>query len=153
VLAALRGEGPWALWKAVRAGSLADLERAVDRFAGLADALLVEGWKEGVLGGGGARLDLDPGRVRALIPSGLGFVLAGGLEPQSVGAAVRSFRPDAVDVSSGVERAVGAKDPGLVYAFVREARAAAAASEADRSGASVSSATRLDPRASGRGVR
>jgi phosphoribosylanthranilate isomerase len=125
LLEALRADGVWTLWKAVRARSLADVERAVELYGGVADALLVEGWMDGVLGGGGARLALDPGRVRDSIPTGLDFVLAGGLDPETVGSAVRSFRPDVVDVSSGVERAIGAKDPGRVRAFVHEARAAA----------------------------
>jgi phosphoribosylanthranilate isomerase len=124
LLRSLRGEGTAALWKAVRARSLSDVEAAVARYADVADGFLVEGWMDGVFGGGGARLALDPGRVRALIPPGLEFILAGGLDADSVGAAVSSFRPDIVDVSSGVERTVGVKDHGLVSAFIQEARAA-----------------------------
>jgi len=137
VLAALREAGSWTLWKAVRAASLADVEAAAARYGNVADALLVEGWKEGVIGGGGARLGLDPGRVRALIPSGVEFVLAGGLDADTVAAAVSGFRPDVVDVSSGVERAVGAKDPTKVAAFIREARVAAAAAEAQTARAAL----------------
>jgi phosphoribosylanthranilate isomerase len=129
VLEELRARGPWRLWKAVRARSLADIERTVERFAGVADGILVEGW-DGPLGVGGARLGLDPARVRALVPETLDFVLAGGLDAVAVAEAARRFRPDVVDVSSGVERGLGVKDHSAVHAFVRGARGAWAQSEA-----------------------
>ncbi|MSR61686.1 MAG: phosphoribosylanthranilate isomerase [Planctomycetes bacterium] len=50
------------------------------------------------------------------------LVLAGGLTPANVAARIRAVRPFAVDVSSGVERVRGQKDPALVHAFVRAAR-------------------------------
>jgi len=56
-------------------------------------------------------------------PDGLRFGLAGGLTPESVGEAVHRLRPTLVDVSSGVEREKGLKDPDKVVAFVRNARA------------------------------
>lgn len=131
VLRALRARGAWTLWKAVRARSLDDVQRTVEEYGNVADALLVEGWKEGSLGVGGARLGLDPARVRALIPGGLDFVLAGGLGPETVADAVVAFRPDVVDVSSGVELEMGVKDHALVEAFVRAARTAAERGAAD----------------------
>jgi phosphoribosylanthranilate isomerase len=125
VLENLRARGGWTLWKAVRAKSLEDIERAVEVYGRSADGILVEGWKEGSPGGGGAHLTLDPARVRSLVPPSVDLVLAGGLGPDSVADAVRRFRPDVVDVSSGVERALGVKDHGRVQAFVEAARAAA----------------------------
>jgi len=50
-------------------------------------------------------------------------ILAGGLNPANVRQAVKSVRPAAVDVHTGVENSAGAKDPELVRAFVRQARA------------------------------
>lgn len=125
VLEAIRSRGPWKLWKAVRVKSLAEVERAVEQYARLADGILIEGWKEGSLGVGGARVTLDPAAVRALVPADLDFVFAGGLTPESVAEGARAFHPDVVDVSSGVERALGVKDHARIRAFIEAARAAA----------------------------
>ncbi len=52
------------------------------------------------------------------------LVLAGGLRPENVRAAIRHVRPYGVDVSSGVEVEPGVKSPQRIHDFVREARAA-----------------------------
>jgi phosphoribosylanthranilate isomerase len=52
------------------------------------------------------------------------LLLAGGLNPQNVGQAIRTVHPFAVDVSSGVESAPGRKDHALLHAFVEAVRAA-----------------------------
>ncbi len=48
--------------------------------------------------------------------------LAGGLTPENVSAAIRSAKPYAVDVCSGVETKPGKKDPALVVNFIRAVR-------------------------------
>jgi phosphoribosylanthranilate isomerase len=50
------------------------------------------------------------------------WILAGGLDPENVADAIRQSGADAVDVSSGVERIKGSKDPDLIRAFTRNAR-------------------------------
>lgn len=54
------------------------------------------------------------------------IMLSGGLSADNVADAIHAVRPDAVDVSSGVESAPGVKDPEKIRHFVEIARAAAA---------------------------
>ena len=54
--------------------------------------------------------------------SELPWMLAGGLQPDNVAFAISETKPDAVDVSSGVEIRVGKKDPSLISAFVQTAK-------------------------------
>jgi phosphoribosylanthranilate isomerase len=119
---ALRSLGSWTVWKAVRARSLQDVRSAVDALHHVVDGFLVEGWREGVVGGGGVRVDVDGAAVRSTVSSDRTFLLAGGLNVDNVAEAVDRFAPDVVDVSSGVEREPGHKDPVLVARFIASAR-------------------------------
>lgn len=113
-LDALRGATPARVVAAVDAG--ADLE-SLD---GHADALLIDSTDESGAGGTGETHDWE--RARAFVDAlETPVVLAGGLTPGNVGRAVRTVRPYAVDVASGVEQD-GAVDPERVRSFVAAAR-------------------------------
>ena len=123
VAAELSRRGPWRIWKTVRARSPDDIRGAAERYGDSVEGILVEGFREGVVGGGGASLQATAfPRLRALAPPPLRTILAGGLRPDTVRMAVDHFAPDVVDVSSGVEREPGRKDAGLVGLFIQEAR-------------------------------
>jgi phosphoribosylanthranilate isomerase len=67
-------------------------------------------------------------RVETRMP----FLLSGGLDARNVAAALAITRAGGVDVSSGVERAPGEKDPDKIRDFVRAARKAAATQAAEK---------------------
>jgi phosphoribosylanthranilate isomerase len=69
--------------------------------------------------GSGTRF--DTGLLAERPPQGF-WLLAGGLDPDNVGAAVRAAAPDGVDVSSGVESERGVKSADLIRRFVAAAR-------------------------------
>lgn len=91
-----------------------------DRAQDYGDAvgLLLDAYVPGLVGGTGQVFDWTA------IPGDrpLPIVLAGGLNAANVGRAIRAARPDAVDVSGGVERAKGRKDPAQMRAFVEAVR-------------------------------
>ncbi len=72
-------------------------------------------------GGTGVAMDLE---LAAEVAAHRPVILAGGLTPESVGAAIRRVRPLGVDASSGLESRPGVKDPGRVRDFVMAAREA-----------------------------
>ena len=109
-VAAVRRRTGLGIVKALGVSEAADLERArgyeADRL--LFDARPPEGAR--LPGGNGVAFDwsvLDGWR-------GAPFWLAGGLYPGNVAEAVRRVRPRGIDLSSGVERAPGEKDEGLI---------------------------------------
>ncbi|MDA8081406.1 MAG: phosphoribosylanthranilate isomerase [Actinomycetota bacterium] len=60
------------------------------------------------------------------LSSAVRLILAGGLNPENVGEAIRVVRPFGVDVSTGVEAKPGKKDPAKLRAFISRARSALA---------------------------
>jgi phosphoribosylanthranilate isomerase len=73
---------------------------------------------------GGSGLAFDWGHL-ARLEVAVPVVLAGGLTPANVAAAITAVRPAAVDVSSGVESSPGIKDHGAIAAFIAAAQGAA----------------------------
>jgi phosphoribosylanthranilate isomerase len=87
------------------------------------DYLLLDTYRTGRYGGTGEAFAWD---MAAALPqaSRQRLLLAGGLTPENVAAAVRTVRPWAVDVASGVESTPGHKDPNKVRAFITNAKTA-----------------------------
>jgi len=103
--------------KAVRVRPGVDLLQYAADFR-TARGLLLDAYVEGVRGGTGATFDWS------LIPRSLALpvVLSGGLDAGNVETAVRTVRPWAVDVSSGVESAKGVKDAAKIESFMNGVR-------------------------------
>jgi phosphoribosylanthranilate isomerase len=109
--------------KAIGVGARADLA-AAEAYEGFADILLIDAKppKGAVLPGGNGR-PFDWSLMQdfhAPVP----WLLSGGLEPDSVAAAIALSGARGVDVSSGVETAPGVKDPAKIKAFIAAARRA-----------------------------
>ncbi|NLR73971.1 phosphoribosylanthranilate isomerase [Leeia aquatica] len=100
--------------KAVRVKPGLDLLQYAENYADAA-GLLLDAWVAGVPGGTGQSFDWS------LIPADLPLplILAGGLDPDNVAEAIGRVKPWAVDVSGGVEREKGVKDPARIEAFMR----------------------------------
>lgn len=101
--------------KAVRVQTRADIESAYDTYS-QASGLLVDAYDPQRFGGTGQTFDWS------LIPDERPkpLILAGGLNSANVAGAVEAVRPWAVDVSGGVEREKGIKDPSRIIEFIRE---------------------------------
>ena len=114
--ARLRTEG-LKVWRVVRIARPDHLD-ALGESVLDADAVLVEPLVAHAAGGTGVSLDLAVAREARNRLAGASMVLAGGLTPATVGAAVALVRPEVVDVSSGVERLPGIKDPDKIVRFL-----------------------------------
>jgi phosphoribosylanthranilate isomerase len=107
-------------------GSLEEIKRYLEQAhtAGWTPAaILVDAHVAGQYGGTGQVL---PWTLLSDFQPNLPVILAGGLTPENVGEAIRTVRPYAVDVASGVEVRPGRKDPEKVWRFIENAREASA---------------------------
>lgn len=83
-------------------------------YRGAAQALLLDTYKKGVVGGTGETFNWDLAREANKYGP---IILAGGLTSENVVQAIAAAQPQAVDVASGVEAGPGKKDPGRLKAF------------------------------------
>ena len=123
----LSGGEPWGaalvanrqVIKALHVESNEDSAAALKRIeAGSAMAVMLDKRSEAGFGGLGETLDWD---VAAQIAAAMLVWLAGGLNPENVAQAVKTVRPWAVDVSSGVETE-GSKDVAKIREFIAAVR-------------------------------
>ncbi|MBV8673514.1 MAG: phosphoribosylanthranilate isomerase [Acidobacteriaceae bacterium] len=108
-----------------------DLEQQLQRAqaASAIDGVLVDSRTATLFGGTGRKFDWEAASATfRSTASRLRMILAGGLNPDNVGEAIRTLRPWGVDVASGVEAAPGRKDPAKVKLFVENARITASTS-------------------------
>ncbi|MEE2996807.1 MAG: phosphoribosylanthranilate isomerase [Pseudomonadota bacterium] len=106
--------------KAIKVSEAADLASAAD-YLDVADMLLFDaktpvGMKNALPGGNAVSFDWA---ILAGCDWPLPWMLSGGLNPDNVANAIRIGGATAVDVSSGVERTPGVKDPALIRAFLK----------------------------------
>ena len=109
--------------KAIGVAARADLAQA-GPYEGVADTLLIDAKppRGAALPGGNGR-PFDWSLTRDFHARGP-WLLSGGLDPDTVAAAIALSQARGVDVSSGVESAPGVKDPARIRAFVAAARRA-----------------------------
>ncbi|WP_350335337.1 phosphoribosylanthranilate isomerase [Coralliovum pocilloporae] len=109
--------------KAIGVANAGDLD-VITSYQGVADRLLIDAKppKDADLpGGNGLAFDW---RLIERLSEETPFMLSGGLTVDNVADAIRMTHPGGVDVSSGIEREKGIKDPDLIYQFIRHAREA-----------------------------
>jgi phosphoribosylanthranilate isomerase len=108
------------VWRVLRLHAIADLAHLEEEWD--VDGVLVEPRLPDADGGGGRSLTLPLALAARARLAARRMVLAGGLTPDSVAAAVGLVAPDVVDVSSGVETLPGIKDRDKIARFVESAR-------------------------------
>ncbi len=104
--------------KAVRVKSTDSLN-GIDRYQ--VSALLLDAWNDENYGGTGEKFDWQLAKT---FTADCPVILAGGLNPDNVAAAIGTVHPYAVDVSSGVEASPGKKDHDKIYQFIQQVRQA-----------------------------
>ena len=108
------------LIKAVRLRNRQDL-KSLAEYDGVVHALLLDTYIPGKLGGTGLTFNwewaVEAGRKRRII-------LAGGLNPENVAAAISTVKPYGVDASSSLEHSPGVKDHEKMMQFIAEVRKA-----------------------------
>ncbi|MBI4764906.1 MAG: phosphoribosylanthranilate isomerase [Deltaproteobacteria bacterium] len=103
--------------KAFRIQNERDLEN-IKRYQGAVRAILLDTFQKGKAGGTGRTFDWALA-VKAK-ETGIPLIMAGGLGPENIQEAITTVKPYAVDVSSGIEKRPGKKDPVLMKQLMRK---------------------------------
>ncbi|MCU0980669.1 MAG: phosphoribosylanthranilate isomerase [Pirellulaceae bacterium] len=114
------------LVKAFRCGSddvrpLAEFLRRCEDLGCRPCGVLIDAYQPSVFGGTGQIANWSVVRNLSELLLDIPIVLAGGLRPENVAAAIEATHPAAVDTASGVESEPGRKDPQRVRAFIGNA--------------------------------
>ena len=108
-------------FKVLRPANRLELDQALSAYPRRSPppAVLIDARHPGAYGGTGQPADWN---LAAGLARRVPILLAGGLTPANVAAAVHQVQPWGVDVASGVESAPGRKDPARMTAFIQAAR-------------------------------
>jgi len=105
--------------------SFFELQPPLENWVGMIQGILVDASYQGQLGGTGSPLPWDDPSLQHLFDSirrfDIPLILAGGLTPENVQRAIRTVKPYAVDVSSGVEH-LGTKNQDLIKSFIQKVK-------------------------------
>ena len=105
--------------KAFRIGQ-GNIPVAINSYSPMIDSILLDSHVKGVEGGTGETFDWQLVHSLKLDRP---LILAGGLNPDNVCAAISAVSPYAIDINSGVEEAPGIKDHHLIRTLVQRVRA------------------------------
>jgi phosphoribosylanthranilate isomerase len=101
--------------KAIRMAPNVDVLAEIERY-NTASGILLDSYHEKQLGGTGEQFDWS----RVPDSTDMPIILAGGLSPENISDAIKTTRPYAVDVSSGIESSKGIKDNKKMQQFMNE---------------------------------
>jgi phosphoribosylanthranilate isomerase len=109
---------PYPVWRAVRAR---EGQTNPDPSLWPATRYVIDSAPPGVYGGSGETGDWN---MAAAMARDYPCMLAGGLTPENVAAAIQTVKPLGVDVSSGIEKEPGLKDHAAMKDFIEQSRKA-----------------------------
>ena len=122
-VAAVKARYGLPVMKAISVGEAADLDK-IAPYRGIADRFLLDAKPpkgSELPGGNGVSFDW---KLLAGLDRDIDYMLSGGLNAANIGDALALANPPGIDVSSGVARAPGVKDAGLIDSFFKAVRAA-----------------------------
>ncbi|MEE4603966.1 MAG: phosphoribosylanthranilate isomerase [Desulfobacteraceae bacterium] len=105
--------------KALRIKDASNIQSSLS-YQGKVRALLLDTYAKDKAGGTGSTFDWRLAiKIKEL---GIPIILAGGLDPSNIDSAIRTVKPYAVDVNSGVEECPGKKSPTLMKDLMKKVR-------------------------------
>lgn len=113
------------IWPVTGVEDSADAVRQIGNLPARCNAIVLDTAVRGKSGGTGRTFDwAELSQALAPVSPRPPIIIAGGLTPKNVGRAIAALRPEAVDVSSGVESAPGVKDHNLMQTFAEAVHSA-----------------------------